>query len=65
MIIFASKWLNYWSFSSNPLILDPFIFTVNTFLFLLILVTIIVLIASIIPISKISKMKPVDAIFNR
>lgn len=65
MTIYASKWMNHWRFSSNPLIFEPFVFTINTFLFLLFIVTIIVLIASILPINKISKMKPVDAIFNR
>ena len=59
------KFLNIIIIRSTSIILEPFIIMPIIFLSIFFTALIIAIIASIIPLYKISKMKPVDAIYNR
>ncbi len=51
--------------AGTPVLLTPFIVTIRQFVVILVLVYLIMLISSIIPIIKISRMKPTDAILKK
>lgn len=51
--------------AGTQILLTPFILTIRQFIVVLVLVYVIVFISSIIPITKISRMKPTDAILKK
>lgn len=61
----VTKLLNDFIMVGTNILLTPFIITVRQFVVILVLVYVIVFISSIIPIIKISKKKPIDAILNK
>lgn len=63
-LIVITNLLNNIIMSGTDLLLTPFIITIRQFLVILVFVYVIVLMSSIIPIKKISKMKPIDAILK-
>lgn len=66
LLIFVTNLLNMEIVNSGiNIILTPFIVTLRQFIVIFLLVYIIVSISSIIPITKISRMKPIDAISNK
>ncbi len=64
-LVLATNVLNGTIMKGTNIILTPFIITLRQFTVIFVLVYVIVSICSIIPIIKISKMKPIDAILNK
>lgn len=65
LLILTSNWLNNTIMSGTDFILTPFIINIWIIILMLIIISIIIVISSIIPLSKLSKMKPVDVIYNK
>ena len=65
LLIVVSSILNNIIMSETSLILTPFIIGIRQFMVIFLLVFIVVIISSVIPIRKISKMKPIDAILKK
>lgn len=65
LLVVVTHLLNWVIMSGTALLLTPFILTVRQFIVIFLMVFIIIAIASILPIRKISKMKPIDAILNK
>ena len=64
-LVVTTNLLNNVIMSGTDLLLTPFIITLRQFVVILVLVYVIVFISSIIPIRKIAKMKPIDAILKK
>lgn len=64
-LIIATKLLNGIMMKDMNMLLTPFIITARQFIVILVLVYVIVFVSSTIPIIKISKKKPIDAILNK
>lgn len=65
LLVLVTNLLNTVIMSGTPILLTPFILTIRQFVVILVIVYIITLISSILPIRRISKMKPIDAILNK
>lgn len=65
LYIIGTNVLNDIIIGSSNMILTPFIITINVFVIMFLVVYVIVIISSILPILKISKMKPIDAILKK
>lgn len=64
-LVLVTNLLNDVIMSGTDLLLTPFIITLRQFIMILIFVYAIVFISSVIPIRKIAKMKPIDAILKK
>ena len=65
LLIFITRLMNNIIMSGMDVIITPFIVGIRQFVVIYFVVLIVVLVSSIIPIMKISKMKPIDAILNK
>ena len=64
-LFIATNLLNNIIMSGTDLLLTPFIITLRQFVVMLVIVYLIIFISSIIPIRRIAKMKPIDAILKK
>ncbi len=65
LLIVVTNALNILIMDEASLILTPFILGVRQFVMIFVLVFVVVIVASIIPINRISRMKPIDAILKK
>lgn len=65
LLVLVTKLLNTVIMAGTNLILTPFILNIRQFVLIYVVVFIVTIISSIIPILKISKMKPIDAILKK
>ena len=65
LLIFVTQLLNTVIMAGTNIILTPFILGIRQFIIIYLIVFIVTIISSILPIIKISKMKPIDAILNK
>lgn len=65
LYVIGTNVLNNLIMGSSNMILTPFIITINVLAVMFLVVYVIVIISSILPILKISKMKPIDAILKK
>ena len=65
LLVLVTNLLNTVIMAGTSLILTPFILGVRQFVIIYLFVFIVTIVSSIIPIIKISKMKPIDAILNK
>lgn len=64
-LVLVTNLLNTFFMEAAVMILTPFIITIRQFIVMLLIVYGIIIIASILPIRKIAKMKPIDAILKK
>lgn len=65
LLVIVSNYLNSYIAKEIGMLTTPFMVGIRQFVFIYLVVIIVTLIASILPIIKISKMKPIDAILNK
>ncbi len=65
LLVLVTNLLNNVIMSGTNLILTPFILNIRQFVLIYFVVFIVTIISSVLPIIKISKMKPIDAILNK
>ncbi|MEG1494903.1 MAG: FtsX-like permease family protein, partial [Bacilli bacterium] len=65
VLVICSNNLNYVLMKEIGLLLTPLIVSIRQFGLIFLVVILVVLISSVIPLLKISKMKPIDAILNK
>lgn len=65
LLVIVTNLLNTMIMSGTNIILTPFILGVRQFVMIYLIVFIVTIISSVLPIIKISKMKPIDAILNK
>ncbi len=65
LLVFVTSFLNNVIIAGTNMILTPFILGIRQFVMIYLVVFIVTIISSVLPIIKISKMKPIDAILNK
>lgn len=65
LLVIVTNLLNTMIMSGTNIILTPFILGIRQFVMIYLIVFIVTIISSVLPIIKISKMKPIDAILNK
>lgn len=65
LLVIVTNLLNTMIMSGTNIILTPFILGIRQFAMIYLIVFIVTIISSVLPIIKISKMKPIDAILNK
>lgn len=65
LLVIVTKLLNAMIMAGTNIVLTPFILGIRQFIMIYLVVFIVTILSSVLPIIKISKMKPIDAILNK
>lgn len=65
LLVVVTNFMNTYIMAEVSLLITPFIVTIRQFIVIFLVLSIITFISSVIPIKKISRMKPIDAILNK